>query len=230
MNYPNKDKFWTPAEEARLMEMTRERRTLEEVTGELGRTPMGVILRLRQLSGEEVSYGTKPLPDENPKEAWQRWSQLDTERLIRDFMRYHHHIFQIAKTLNRSPAAIIYRLYHVCEDRIGGITMTKVYDQACDFGRRRRLEDVLAKTVPPSVKEPEPEPDLTGRYFAHFKGGKYVVLHEGKDSETQAPVVIYQALYGAHDIWVRPKAMFLERVEREGYVGPRFREITREEV
>lgn len=67
--------------------------------------------------------------------------------------------------------------------------------------------------------------NLEGKYYQHFKGGKYRILHEGKDSETQEPVIIYQALYGTHDIWVRPKSMFFEQVERDNYSGPRFREI-----
>lgn len=68
------------------------------------------------------------------------------------------------------------------------------------------------------------------RYFRHFKGGKYKLLLEGRDSETQEPVVIYQALYGDHGIWVRPRAMFFENIERDGYVGPRFVEVPKEEA
>lgn len=68
------------------------------------------------------------------------------------------------------------------------------------------------------------------KYYRHFKGGKYKMLYEGKDSETQEPVIIYQALYGDCGIWVRPKAMFFEDVERDGYTGPRFTEITEKEA
>ena len=68
------------------------------------------------------------------------------------------------------------------------------------------------------------------RYFRHFKGGKYELLAEGKDSETLQPVVIYRALYGEHGIWVRPKAMFFESVTRDDYTGPRFREISADEI
>ena len=68
------------------------------------------------------------------------------------------------------------------------------------------------------------------RYFRHFKGGLYKALMEGKDSETQEAVVIYQALYGERGIWVRPKSMFYEHVERPDYSGPRFTEITEEEA
>ena len=39
-----------------------------------------------------------------------------------------------------------------------------------------------------------------GRY-RHFKGGEYRVLCTARHSETQAPMVVYQALYGERGIW-----------------------------
>ena len=58
------------------------------------------------------------------------------------------------------------------------------------------------------------------RYYCHFKGGgKYKVLAIGQDSESLAPVVVYQALYGDHKVWVRPKEMFDGVVEREPPAG-----------
>ena len=63
------------------------------------------------------------------------------------------------------------------------------------------------------------------RYFQHFKGGKYKLLAIGQDNETLEPVVIYQALYGDHKIWVRPKEMFFGTVIRDGKEIKRFTEI-----
>jgi len=63
------------------------------------------------------------------------------------------------------------------------------------------------------------------RYFRHFKGGEYKLLAIGQDSETLEPVVIYQALYGDHKIWVRPKEMFFGTVIRDGKEIKRFTEI-----
>jgi hypothetical protein len=60
-----------------------------------------------------------------------------------------------------------------------------------------------------------------GRY-RHFKGGEYQVLFLARHSETLEPMVVYQALYGERGIWVRPASMWEERIEREGYSGPRF--------
>lgn len=67
----------------------------------------------------------------------------------------------------------------------------------------------------------------TDRYFQHFRGGKYKLIGYGKDSETQEDVVIYQALYGANQIWVRPKEMFESTViDENGNEVKRFTEIS----
>ena len=61
----------------------------------------------------------------------------------------------------------------------------------------------------------------TGKY-RHFKGNEYRVLGMARHSETLEEMVVYQALYGEHGIWVRPAHMWNETVERDGYCGPRF--------
>lgn len=63
------------------------------------------------------------------------------------------------------------------------------------------------------------------RHFQHFKGGKYRFVQTAFDSETQERMVVYQALYGAQDYWVRPEKMFFETIERDGRRFPRFTEI-----
>ena len=64
-----------------------------------------------------------------------------------------------------------------------------------------------------------------GAKYMHFKGHKYVVVAVAKDSENLASVVVYRALYGDEQVWVRPLSMFEEIVERDGYCGPRFVKI-----
>ena len=65
------------------------------------------------------------------------------------------------------------------------------------------------------------------RYFEHFKGGKYKLIGFGKDSETLEDVVIYQALYGAGQIWVRPYDIFFSKVTLpDGTEVERFKETT----
>ena len=58
--------------------------------------------------------------------------------------------------------------------------------------------------------------------YRHFKGKEYEGLGVASHSETLEPMVVYRALYGEGGLWVRPAAMWEERVEREGYSGPRF--------
>lgn len=60
-----------------------------------------------------------------------------------------------------------------------------------------------------------------GRY-RHFKGQPYEVIGTARHSETQEELVVYRALYGEGGLWVRPRAMWDEHVERDGYAGPRF--------
>ena len=65
--------------------------------------------------------------------------------------------------------------------------------------------------------------------YRHFKGNEYRLLYTAKHSETLEDMVVYQALYGERGIWVRPAAMWLEEVERDGYRGPRFQWIRDED-
>ena len=65
-------------------------------------------------------------------------------------------------------------------------------------------------------------PDIAVGRYRHYKGGLYAVLAVAYHSETLEPCVVYRALYGAGDVWVRPAAMWNETVEHEGVSVPRF--------
>lgn len=58
--------------------------------------------------------------------------------------------------------------------------------------------------------------------YRHFKGNEYELIDIARHSETLEEMVVYRALYGEHGLWVRPAAMWTERVTRDGYDGPRF--------
>lgn len=60
-----------------------------------------------------------------------------------------------------------------------------------------------------------------GRY-RHFKGNEYEVICTAKHSETLETMVVYKALYGNRDIWVRPASMWNEMVEYNGRTVKRF--------
>jgi len=59
-------------------------------------------------------------------------------------------------------------------------------------------------------------------HYRHFKGFDYEVVDIVYHSETQEPLVLYRALYGDKELWVRPLEMFFEQVDREGKLQPRF--------
>ena len=58
--------------------------------------------------------------------------------------------------------------------------------------------------------------------YRHYKGGRYLVEGLALHSETLEPMVMYRALYGPGEAWVRPAAMWNERVTAEGREIPRF--------
>ena len=64
--------------------------------------------------------------------------------------------------------------------------------------------------------------------YRHFKGNLYELLYIAKHSETLEPTVVYKALYGEGEIWVRPAYMWTETVEHNGKTVPRFEYIGEE--
>ena len=49
--------------------------------------------------------------------------------------------------------------------------------------------------------------------YRHYGGDYYIVEGIGTHTETMEKMVIYRALYGNNEIWIRPLNMFLEEVE-----------------
>lgn len=58
--------------------------------------------------------------------------------------------------------------------------------------------------------------------YKHYKGKEYEVIGIAKHSETLEELVVYRALYGNYDLWVRPLKMFIEQVEINNKKVPRF--------
>lgn len=49
--------------------------------------------------------------------------------------------------------------------------------------------------------------------YKHYKGNEYEVIDVARHSETEELLVVYRPLYGERRLWVRPLAIFQERVE-----------------
>lgn len=63
---------------------------------------------------------------------------------------------------------------------------------------------------------------LKAGIYCHYKGGLYKLLRIAKDSETLEDIVVYQALYGEGEFWVRTAKMWSETIDVNGIQVPRF--------
>jgi len=63
---------------------------------------------------------------------------------------------------------------------------------------------------------------IVGAIYEHYKKKRYKILALARHSETLEEMVVYQALYGDEQVWVRPATMFLENVLVDGQLRPRF--------
>lgn len=55
------------------------------------------------------------------------------------------------------------------------------------------------------------------KIYRHFKGNLYLVEDIAIHSETGEKFVVYRALYGSQELYIRPYDMFISEVNREKY-------------
>lgn len=67
-----------------------------------------------------------------------------------------------------------------------------------------------------------------GRKVRHFKGKEYLVEDVAWHTENEEYVVIYRALYGNCELYVRPLTMFLGETDRVKYPIEKYPEYTQE--
>ncbi len=68
----------------------------------------------------------------------------------------------------------------------------------------------------------------SGEIYRHFKGNVYEVVAVGRHSETLEQYVVYRALSGDGEVWIRPLIMFTEQIQQGDALIPRFKKITPE--
>jgi len=61
--------------------------------------------------------------------------------------------------------------------------------------------------------------------YRHYKGNQYEAVGFAKHSETLEDMVIYKALYGERETWVRPLSMWENPIEIDGKMVKRFEYI-----
>ena len=64
--------------------------------------------------------------------------------------------------------------------------------------RKKKMEEIKIKGI-----------------YRHYKGDYYIVEDIAQDCETLEKLVIYRALYGNSELWVRPLKDFLKEVNKE---------------
>ncbi len=63
-----------------------------------------------------------------------------------------------------------------------------------------------------------------GLIFQHYKGGKYEIVETGFLEDSESPCVVYRSLE-KNLVWVRTAKNFLEPIEHDGIIQPRFKPI-----
>jgi len=76
-------------------------------------------------------------------------------------------------------------------------------------------------------EEPEwPFPE-SNALWEHYKGNHYMTVAVAFMYPDRTPMVVYRALYGDSELWVRPASMWEESVEHDGGTVPRFKYLGR---
>ena len=66
--------------------------------------------------------------------------------------------------------------------------------------------------------------------YRHYKGKLYELVDVANHSETLEKMVVYRALYGEKELWVRPASMWNEKVNVDGKEVVRFEYIGKDEA
>ena len=98
------------------------------------------------------------------------------------------------------------------------------------FGILFATQSLIAAGTTPLVATPHEPQDFSdvseslvgGQIYQHYNGKKYKILMVARHTDTLEESVVYQALYGNQDVWVRPLSAFLDYVMIDGKIQPHF--------
>ena len=126
----------------------------------------------------------------------------------------------IIEALEKAVSRVEY-FSHLYNVRLNKPTVNKVVDDVLAAGGEYpSAQEAVWRRM---VKE---RGRLTDCYYEHYMGGRYKVIAYGKDTDTLVDVVIYQEMFGDHQIWVRPRSIFFGKKKMaDGTVVDLYKEI-----
>lgn len=83
----------------------------------------------------------------------------------------------------------------------------------------------VGKDVARMVREVTSQRPRRREVYRHYKGDFYVILGIATHTETEEELVVYRSLR-SDSIWVRPLAMFMGSVDKDGQTVQRFQFVS----
>lgn len=98
---------------------------------------------------------------------------------------------------------------------IGDVLMSQATSDGASSERRRPF---IGRK---KLASQRPKPGI----YKHYKGQHYEVIETALHVDTNQAMVVYRALYGEQNLWVRPRSAFLGSVDLDGVAVPRFQPV-----
>lgn len=185
------------------------------------------MLQFADFFTHKDTSGIASLLDENfqlfdPALKWVRGKQAVLNVLAKQFRETNHIRYEAIHAYEEGTMGILEFKITLDELILEGVDFMlwnnqKMTELRCYYNPPHLTQDPLLKPFSQQSKAIK-----INAIYEHYKGKRYRVLSIGRNSETLEESVVYQALYGSQDVWVRPLKMFTETVSINGQEKPRF--------